>query len=215
MAILGRILDGHFIVAGIVLSLAAGLIAAVTLDSLAALLVGTSGRRSVVYLSVFPMSLFLQAVYSEAFYLALAVGMFALAERGRLGWASVAAGFATLARPFGVCLVAALAVYAWRSRRRRSALLSVAVIPVAFAAFPLTLWLQIGDPWAFAHTETIWGRHLSRAGPRAGSGRASTRAGTASPPSLADPDEPFPGSMLCSSRPSTSRPRPSCSSSSG
>jgi hypothetical protein len=168
VAILGRLLDGHFIVAGILLSLAAGLIAAVTLDSLAALLVGTSGRRSVIYLSVFPMSLFLQAVYSEAFYLALAVGMFALAERGRLGWASLAAGFATLARPFGVCLVAALAVYAWRSRRRRSALLSAAVVPVVFAAFPLTLWLQIGDPWAFAGTETIWGRHLSRAGPLGG-----------------------------------------------
>ena len=38
-----------------------------------------------LYLAVFPTSLFLGAVYGEGLFLALAAGTFALAERGRLG----------------------------------------------------------------------------------------------------------------------------------
>ena len=70
---------------------------------------------------VFPTSLFLGAVYGESLFLALAVGTFVLAERGRLGWASVDAGLALLTRAQGIALLPALAVFAWRSGRRRDA----------------------------------------------------------------------------------------------
>ena len=40
-------------------------------------------RRAVLYLAVFPMALFLGAVYSESLYLLLAIAAFLLAERGR------------------------------------------------------------------------------------------------------------------------------------
>ena len=122
LAIAGRIVGDHFIVAGIVLSLVAGLIAVLVLQPLATRLVGASGRRTVLYLLLFPMSFFLQAVYSESFFLALAVGAFALAERGRFGWAAVAAGFSLLDRTSGIAVVLGIAVLAWRSPQRRRAL---------------------------------------------------------------------------------------------
>jgi len=168
LAILGRILADHFIVAGIVLSLVAGLVAVVVLEPLAVRLVGRDGRRTVLYLMLFPMSFFLQAVYSEAFFLALAVGAFALAERGRPSWAALVAGFSLLARSTGVGVVLGIAVIAWRSPQRRRALASLAIVPVLFAAFPLTLGLQTGHPWSFLDVEKTWGRHLSAAGPLGG-----------------------------------------------
>ena len=66
-------------------------------------------RRSVLYLALFPTSFFLGAVYGESLFLALAVGTFALAERGRLGWAAITAGLALLTRAQGVALLPALA----------------------------------------------------------------------------------------------------------
>jgi hypothetical protein len=168
LAIVGRIFGGHFIVAGIVLSLVAGLAAVVVLESLAVRLVGESGRRTVLYLMLFPMSFFLQAVYSEAFFLALAVAAFALAERARPGWAATVAGFALLARPTGVAVVAGIAVLAWRSPQRRRALAWLGVVPVLFAGFPLTLGIQTSHPWSFLDVEATWGRRLSDAGPFGG-----------------------------------------------
>ena len=59
---LGRALFGHYILAGIVISLAAALGSFVLLDRLAKERLGTDGaRRTVLYLAVFPMALFLQA----------------------------------------------------------------------------------------------------------------------------------------------------------
>lgn len=44
---------------------------------------GEGARRAVLYLAVFPMTLFLQAMYSESLYLLLAIAAFVLAKRGR------------------------------------------------------------------------------------------------------------------------------------
>ena len=168
LAIAGRIVGDHFIVAGIVLSLVAGLIAVLVLQPLATRLVGASGRRTVLYLLLFPMSFFLQAVYSESFFLALAVGAFALAERGRFGWAAVAAGFSLLDRTSGIAVVLGIAVLAWRSPQRRRALAWFASVPVLFAGFPLVLEIQTHHPWSFLDVEGTWGRHFSDAGPLGG-----------------------------------------------
>ena len=51
-------------------------------------LLGEAGaRRAVLYLAMFPTSLYLGAVYSESLFLALALATFVLAERGQLGLA--------------------------------------------------------------------------------------------------------------------------------
>ena len=166
VAVLGRAFFGHYVVAGIVVSLAAGAGAFLLLYRIAEERLGTGGaQRTVLYLAVFPMALFLQAVYSESLYLVLVLAAFVLAERGRFGAAGGVAGLAILTRVTGVALLPALALLAWRTRERRRALTSLALAVPVVAAYPLLLWQQVGDPWAFWNAQDQWHRHLSRAGP--------------------------------------------------
>ena len=82
IALFGKILFGHYVLAGIFVSLAATFVSFVLLHRLARRLLGDEGaQRAVVYLAIYPMALFLQAVYSEALLLALILGAFYLADR--------------------------------------------------------------------------------------------------------------------------------------
>jgi 4-amino-4-deoxy-L-arabinose transferase-like glycosyltransferase len=169
VAALGRVLGGHYVLAGIAVSLAAAMVGFLLLYRLAEDWLGADGaRRSVLYLAVFPMSLFLQAVYSEALFLALALAAFLLAQRGRWPAAGVVTGLALLTRPAAVALLPALAVLAWRAPRRRGALASLALAPALFALYPLLLWVQVGDALAFARAQDTWRRELSPLGPLGG-----------------------------------------------
>jgi Mannosyltransferase (PIG-V) len=169
VGLLGRVFLGHYLLAGIVISLATTLAAFVLFHDLAETKLGAEGaRRAVLYLALFPMALFLQAVYSEALFLLLSVAAFALAERRRFLPTGLVAGLALLTRPVGVALLPALALLAWRSPKRRDALAQLAVAPLLFAVYPLVLWWQRDDPWAFARAQDIWSRHVSYAGPLGG-----------------------------------------------
>ena len=167
LALLDPLFFGHTIVAGLAVSLAACAVAFVLLHRLAAERLGVDGaRRAVLYLAVFPTALFLQAVYSESLFLALAIGAFLLAERGRFAAAAGLAGLAMLTRPVGFALLPALALIAWRVEPRRVAHLLVA--PAVFAAYPLYLWWKLDDPFAFVRAQDVWHRHASWAGPLGG-----------------------------------------------
>jgi hypothetical protein len=169
VALVGRALFGHYVLAGILVSLAAGFGSFLLLHRLAEKRLGADGaRRAVLYLAVFPFALFLQAVYSESLYLLLTLAAFALAERRRFLGAGVVTGLALLTRPVGFALLPPLALLGWRERDRLRALASLAVAPVLFAAYPLYLWRAEGDPWAFVHAQRLWSRHLSPAGPLGG-----------------------------------------------
>jgi len=169
VAVLGRVFFGHYVLAGIVISLAAAFGSFVLLHRIAEERLGADGAwRALLYLAVFPTALFLQAVYSESVYLLLVLGAFALAERGRFAAAGVTTGLAVLARIAGLALLPALALIAWRSRDRARSLASLALALPLAAAYPLVLWQQVGDPWAFAHPHVRWHRHFSHAGPLGG-----------------------------------------------
>jgi hypothetical protein len=166
---LGRVLGNHFLLAGLVVSLAACAAAFVLLhrlvrDRLGALV----ARRSVLYLALFPTSFFLGAVYGESLFLALAIGTFVLAERGRLGWSSVTAGLALLTRAQGVALLPALAVYGWRSERRGRNLALLGVPVAMFLVFPAVLEAWIGHGLAFVDAQRLWERSLAPLGPLGG-----------------------------------------------
>jgi hypothetical protein len=167
---LGRVLAGHYVVAGATVSLVAGAVAFTLLHRLSLLrLDGDAAFRTVLFLAVAPMSLFLGVAYSESLFLALAVGCFVAAERGRLGWAAALAGLALLTRPQGAALLPALAVFAWRTRPAWTYAARLLAVPLGmFLAYPLTLWLWLGEPLAFLEAEDLWGRHLSWLGPLGG-----------------------------------------------
>jgi hypothetical protein len=169
VAALGRVFFGHYVLAGIVISLAAALGAFALLYRIAEEHLGRDGAwRTVLYLAIFPMSLFLQAVYSESLYLLLVLAAFVTAERGRFGSAGLLSGLAILTRVTGLALLPALAVLAWRARYRRRAFAGLALAIPVMAIYPLLLWQQVGDPWAFWNAQDQWHRHLSRAGPFGG-----------------------------------------------
>jgi hypothetical protein len=166
---LGRVLGSHYVLAGLLVSLAACLGSFALLYRIAETHLGAEGaRRAVLYLAVFPMALFLQAVYSESLYLLLTLAAFLLAERRRFLAAGVLAGLALLTRSAGIALLPALVLFAWGAPRRERALASLLVAPAIFAVYPLLLWQQTGDAWAFLHSQRLWHRHLSPAGPLGG-----------------------------------------------
>jgi len=174
---IGRAFFGHYVLAGLLVSLACCAVAFVLLHRLAEERLGADGaRRAVIYLAVFPMAFFLQAVYSESLYLVLVLSAFLLAERARWDAAWAVTALAVLTRLVGFALLPALAVMAWRSPDRARAFRALPVVPVAFAAFPIVLWRKTGDAWGFLHSQDLWHRHVSYAGPFGGLWKG-TRAG--------------------------------------
>ena len=162
----GRVLGGHYIVAGVAVSLAATLVAFVLFHRLARRHLDADGaNRALLYLALFPAALFLQAVYAESLFLALALGAFLAAERDRWPLAWLLVGLALLTRPTGIALVPPLAVIAWRSSGRRAAAASFVLAPLVFVAYPLVLHEQLGDARAFLHAERFWHRTVSVFGP--------------------------------------------------
>jgi Mannosyltransferase (PIG-V) len=73
---------------------------------------GARVARLVVLLSAFaPMAFYFSAIYSESLYLALSVGLFLCARRGRWASAAMLGGLAAATRSSGVVLVAPLLLF--------------------------------------------------------------------------------------------------------
>jgi hypothetical protein len=166
---LGRVFGGYYVTAGIVVSLACCAAAFVLFYRLALARLGADGaQRALLYLALFPMSLFLQAVYSESLYLLCCVGAFVLAERRKWLGAGVVTGLALLTRLAGIALIPPILLFAWRSPERRRALLSLLPAPALAALYPLWLQLKLHAVFSAFSNEAGWGRHLSHAGPLGG-----------------------------------------------
>ncbi len=167
---LGRALGGHYVLAGVLLSLAAGTAAFALLYRLTVARLGERvATRTVLFLALAPTSLFFGAVYSESLFLLFAVATFLAAERGRFWQAGILGGLALLTRSAGIALVPALVVFAWKAPDRRRALAGVALTPAIFALYPVLLALWVGRPFAFLEAQrVIWERRLSPAGPLGG-----------------------------------------------
>ena len=169
VGLVGRVFFGHYVLAGIVVSLAAAFGAFLLMYRVAEERLGAEGgRRAVLYLALFPFAFFLQAVYSESLYLLLTLAAFVLAERRRFLAAGAVTGLALLTRPNALALLPALALLAWHERDRLRAFAGLAVAPLVFAAYPLYLWLAKGDAWRFLDAQHRWNRNLSPAGPLGG-----------------------------------------------
>jgi hypothetical protein len=169
----GRAFGGHYVLAGIVVSSVATLVAFALFYRLASAKLDEVGARAaLVYLAIFPMALFLHAVYAESLCLCLVLAVFLAAERERWLAAGLLTGLALLTRPTAVALLPAVALLAWRSRERLRAFASLCLAPVVFLVYPLVLHEQIGDARGFLHAERFWHRSVGTLGPLTGIWRA-------------------------------------------
>jgi hypothetical protein len=110
------------VLAGIVVSVLALAVALYGLHRLAALETGSRevARLAVMATAFAPMAFFFSAVYSESLYLALSVGAFWFARKGRWAGTGALGGLAAATRPTGLLLLApALLFYLYGPRRDR------------------------------------------------------------------------------------------------
>ena len=166
-AAVGR-LTGDLALAGLLVSLVAGVVAAVLLHRLGVLTSGDRrvGLRAAGYLTVAPTGIFLTMVYSEALFLALALGAWLCGLRRRWWWAGLLAAGATGVRISGLFLVAGLAVMYLQQlppggilRRPRPDVLALLLPAGSVAGFVVALHSATGswNAWREAE-ETGWDR---------------------------------------------------------
>lgn len=162
---------GDWTLAGLVISLVAGGVAACALYHLAASEWGPeAGKRAVLYLVCFPYAVFLFAGYSEALFLAFATTAWVFAKQGRWREAGLLAAGASFTRVLGLCLAAALAVeylvWAWKRGGLREVvkprILWLGAPLVSVAAFVVYLWSRTGQWDAYQEAqEAGWSRHTA------------------------------------------------------
>jgi len=178
---------GSDLLAGVLISLLALLVALVLLHRLVALELDEELAGIAVMLLAFcPLAYFLSAVYSESLFLALALGCIWMARTGRWGWAGLLGGLAAAERATGVTLVVPLLIlHLYGPRAERAAVLGlrsvrrpwlrallprhrperslawVLLIPAGLGAYALVLVLVVGNGLApFQATGPVWFRHF-------------------------------------------------------
>jgi Gpi18-like mannosyltransferase len=111
------------------------------------------------YLALFPTSYFFSLPMTESLFLLLSAAAFLAAARQRWWAAGIVGGFAAATRVIGICLLPALLMLPWQQRRRLSKQqLWLLVIPTGLLSFAGYLYARTGDPLAFVHAQTLWGR---------------------------------------------------------
>ncbi len=175
----GPLVGGSAVAAGILVTLVAGAAAAVLLWHVALAEPGggaTTARRAVTLLALAPCGFFLVAVYSEATFLALALGAWLAATRRHWWLAGLLAAAATAVRVNGLFLVAGLAVmYVLQlrsdGRRPRGDVVALALPALPVVAFVTYLHARTGS-WTAWHDAEQTGWRRSTAWPWVGAEHA-------------------------------------------
>ena len=159
LALVGRndVATGAFI--GFVIANVALFVALTYLTALVARDIGLStARRTVLYILVFPTTLFLSAVYAESLFLATGAATLYHARQGEWYRAGIAGGLAALTRPYGFLLLVPIAIEMLRQRPALRALPSIGLVPLGLATYFAYLWMRFGDPFLYFKANEVWGR---------------------------------------------------------
>jgi hypothetical protein len=163
---LGNSLIGGPAVWGVLISLLCAAFALFFVYRIAENLYGVSvARASTLALAFFPTAFFLNAVYTEALFLAFTAGaVWAARVRGNLLIAGVFGALAAATRNLGVLLLIPL-FFEWARRRRALGLRGLAgipLVPAGLVAYAVYLRQRFGDPLVFARQQSAyWGRELT------------------------------------------------------
>jgi hypothetical protein len=145
-------------VAGVLVSVAAGVVLAYGVDRLTREIAGAGGPVAVALVAVLPLSVVFLMPYSEATFCALAVWTLVALGRGRILLGSVLCAGAGLVRPTGVALVVAVVVAALASEDRRRGTLAVAVAPLGVVGYLGWVALRTGSLTGWADRQHAgWG----------------------------------------------------------
>ena len=153
-------------VAGIVISCTAFALALVSVHRLTQKIFGDreTARRTVLYLAIFPFSLFFTRVYAESTFLLTSVLAISRAYDGRWWRAGMWGALATLARPNGILIGLPLALLAMRGRPSPAQLTTrfgpLLLIPTALAAFSAYTYTLSGHPLGWMAAQAHWGYSL-------------------------------------------------------
>jgi hypothetical protein len=151
-----------YVASGLLVSLVASLFAVLFVHELARTLRGDEvARYATAGFAFFPTAFFLNAVYSEALFLALSgCTLWALYARRDPLVAGLFGYFAALTRSLGVFVSVPLAWEWLRSGRRRDwgALIGIAAPLVAFGTYCFYLWRVARQPLLFNIAYERWGR---------------------------------------------------------
>jgi hypothetical protein len=124
-----------------------------------------AARAAVLTLAFFPTAFFLNAVYSEALFLAFSTGaVWAALVRRNLLLAGLLGAFAAATRNLGIILLVPLSLEWLRYRREFGlrGLAGVALVPAGLLGYAAFLWGRFGDPLVFAsQQDEYWGRELT------------------------------------------------------
>ena len=166
-----RVLSGlglNAVVAGLMISTVASLVAAVYLFRLADEDASPgAGSLAVLYLLFFPTAVYLCAPYTEALFLAGAIPAFYYARHGKWSLTSIGAAVATGTRVTGIFLLLGLFVEFLRQRdlslpKATKALASLAVGALPVVVYALYLKVVRGNFLSFVTAQRMgWGRELT------------------------------------------------------
>jgi len=116
-------------------------------------------ERAVWYVALFPTSYFFSLPLTESLFLFLSAAAFLAAARQRWPVAGILGALAAATRVIGICLLPALFLLPLQRRQRLSTQqLWLLAIPVSLIAFVTYLYIHTGEPLAFVHAQTLWGR---------------------------------------------------------
>ena len=153
--------------AGIVVSLACFAVLVVLLYKLVARQFGARiAFATIVFLCLFPTSLFFQAVYTESLFLMLVVMCFYFSHRGTWPLAGLAGLLATTTHVSGAALAVPMALTymgerGWSPRRIRPDAAAVLLVPAGLGLYMLYLQRAFGNALLFRRDQIHWGRRFA------------------------------------------------------
>jgi hypothetical protein len=161
MRVIGRAIGGHVLLAGLLVSLIAFLLALCGFWRWTADRLGADAATGAVWLlSAFPLALFFSAVYTESLYLLVAVAACDHAERRQFARSAAFGFLGGLVRPNGLLLsipIAWTAFVADRDRHQELSRGAAAIAPIlGMLCFSAYLAWRVGDPFVWLANQAAW-----------------------------------------------------------